>query len=273
MNVYTFFNESLYNDHNLKFHKNILDLWKKSWSKNGFTPKVLSSDDIKDSSIYFSFYLDICEANSLFKYKPYSKSSAFLNLDACINISPLENEYAMSFFKWLACAEIIHKEKFIFCDYSILNISLIAESNFFKNQISSKKGLHLLNGFNTNLFISDSEKCMYFVKNMLKILQENIDNLNFDCKKRLLDHNFFDLIFNHKNKDIKNKNQSKHELEVSNNLISSFCMNKENKEKLIWFSDQSLSEFIINNPKYHHYSVLNLKYDIMNQFLKDNLIK
>jgi len=99
MKIYTY-----YEDINFKQQNELLDLWKISWEKMGFTPIVLGLEDARKSP----------------RYEDFCKKMKFIF--AKITGKKLSNYGLSCFVRWLAYANIEDKEsRFFVSDYDVIN--------------------------------------------------------------------------------------------------------------------------------------------------------
>jgi len=182
MKIYTYYQKIEPNEtRTFTGQEDLIDLWKTSWSRQGYEPIVLSLEDAKKHSYFDTLNSEI---RSIFK-----------------EITNREiNDYGMScWFRWLAYATQ-ENEKFYVSDYDAINV------NFSITEPSDK--LHLMDGhcpcFASGNPLQFENLCKSFI---------NISNERIDILKQQADHyhdqNFFLLNinshFNDSAKDLMNQ--------------------------------------------------------------------
>ncbi len=145
MKIYTY-----YEDINVPRQKEILELWKYSWEKNGFDPIVLSEIDAQKNIFYNEFIEKMQEIHLSIINNPISK-------------------YGMSCYKrWLAYATQ-NEEKFYFSDYDIINNGFLPEQPIDK--------LHLMDECCPCFGSGRPSEMQILCEAMISMSLENIDNL------------------------------------------------------------------------------------------------
>ena len=73
MKIYTY-----YEDVNLNKQNELLELWKSSWARHGYTPIILSRDDAKRSSMYEEYYAFVQRVHEKVSGKPLPENGYWL---------------------------------------------------------------------------------------------------------------------------------------------------------------------------------------------------
>lgn len=174
MKIYTY-----YQDINHSSQKELIDLWKLSWSNHGYEPIVLNLDDAKNHSYFETFN---SEMRKIFK-----------------EITNREiNDYGMScWFRWLAYATQAD-EKFYVSDYDAINVNFPITEPIDKLNLLDFPAPFLASGTP----IQFENLCKAFVETSnrrIKILKEKTNHYHdqefflFNFDKRHND-NFMDLL-------------------------------------------------------------------------------
>ena len=98
MKIYTY-----YENINFKQQDELVELWKESWTNNGFDPIVLSLEDAKKSEYYDEF---------VYQLKALSHE---------VTGHPLTNYGLSCYLRWLAYSTQEETESFLVSDYDIIN--------------------------------------------------------------------------------------------------------------------------------------------------------
>lgn len=138
MKIYTYYAQIAFDN-----QSELIDLWNRSWSNQGFEPTVLSLNHAK-SHPFFDEYDQRLKA----VYK-YIKGK---------DISPYE---ISCYHRWLAYASLNIDEEFYVSDYDLINIKY--------NLATPQKGLNLLNGLCPVFASGNSENFLNFCKFFVEI--------------------------------------------------------------------------------------------------------
>lgn len=150
MKIYTY-----YDDMDREYQQEIIDLWKESWSSQGFDPHVLSKKDAQQHSYY----------------KDFLRGLKYLNLEIKgeENIHP----YVLScHLRWLAYATR-ENEIFYVSDYDVIN-------KCFKPTEPEKNKIHFMDHHCPCLASGKAEYFEEFSKDIINISKKNILKLKQD---------------------------------------------------------------------------------------------
>lgn len=150
MKIYTYYNECptphLKPDH----QKDLINLWKDNWSRNGFTPIVLHQQHAESHEFFETF------------------DSELKNLHKIITGKELKT-YGMScYHRWLAYATRT-EEHFYVSDYDVLNVNL--------KHSKIKPGVHFYDGYCPSFASGAPHEFLSLCKSIIEVSHARIDYL------------------------------------------------------------------------------------------------
>lgn len=156
MKIYTYY-------HNIQFNnqQELIDLWKESWSKQGFDPIVLSMDDAKKHPYYEEFITKLKHTHIEITGKPIS-------------------DYGLScYLRWLAYANQNEKNFFLMSDYDVINKNFIYDD---LDEIIQQNNMSFLDRYCPCLAYGNSETCFQFCRDIVECSQSFKDDITQEYK-------------------------------------------------------------------------------------------
>lgn len=146
MKIYTYYAQIAFD-----CQSELINLWSRSWSQQGFEPIVLSPDHAKSHPFFDEYDQRLREVYKYIKDK---------------EISPYE---ISCFYRWLSYASLNKDEEFYVSDYDLINIKY--------KPTAPQKGLNLLNGLCPVFASGNSENFLKFCKFFVEISETRKDLL------------------------------------------------------------------------------------------------
>jgi tRNA U38,U39,U40 pseudouridine synthase TruA len=152
MKIYTY-----YENINFTQQDELVELWKKSWTDNGFEPIVLSLEDAQKSVFYEEF---IEQCNSLVFKVTGNKLS----------------RYGLScYLRWLAYSTQKTTDSFLVSDYDVINIRFSPV-----HMLESIKQISFMDRLCPCLAYGNSEQFLNFCKDIINITSTNLEQIKVD---------------------------------------------------------------------------------------------
>jgi len=146
MKIYTYYAQISFKNQN-----ELIDLWKRSWSQQGFEPIVLNLTHAKSHPFFNEYDQRLRKAYSYIMGKEIS-------------------EYGMScYYRWLAYASLYEDKEFYVSDYDLINIKYEPHT--------PQKGLNLMVGLCPCFASGNSENFLNFCKFFAEISETRKDLL------------------------------------------------------------------------------------------------
>lgn len=240
--IYTY-----YEDINFKKQDELLKLWKKSWSNNGFEPIVLSREDAKKSNFYEEFV---------------SKISSLVFEIQGIPLRP----YGLScFLRWLAYSTQDEVCSFAVSDYDIINRQF---SPVELNEPTNK--LSFMDNFCPCLAIGTKEQYLFFCKDIINRTTSNLERIKreYITKKHTCYHDQDFLLLNER--DLRENTiynfRKPRKYVVPFHIMEEFIQTKR-ECKIIHFSHNSIQKTKEAFPEFKNTNSDELRLEMIKQLL------